>query len=180
MSATAAWTGELMMKRKNLEETQRPIKEAMIAEPLKAQAVLHADGVLGPDNNCMVTAYDLQFEAGLPKGIGGKEGALSPGTVFLAAICACTGVTMSAVARYMGIKIKYGKVTAAGKLDLRGTMGISDDVPVGFKDIELNFELDTDADDAQLSELLKKTEKLSITSRTIADGTEVNYRLERW
>jgi uncharacterized OsmC-like protein len=168
------------VKVKKLEDIQKPIKQAMAEDPLKAQAVLHADGVIGPDFNCMVTAYDLQFEAGLPKGVGGREGALSPGTVFLASICACSGVTMSVAADYLGIDIKYGKVTASGKLDLRGTMGISDDVPVGFKDIDLNFELETDADDAELSELLMMTEKFSVTSRTIADGTEVNYRLERW
>lgn len=168
------------MNGKNLEDIQAPIKKVMGEDPLKAQAVLHADGVLGDNFSCRVTTYDLDFEAGLPKGVGGSEGALSPGTVFLGSLCACAGITLSATADYMGINIKYGKVTATGKLDLRGTMGVSDDAPVGFRGIDLDFQLDSDADEAQLKELLAITEKYSITTRTIIDGAEVNYRIEKW
>jgi len=68
------------------------------------------------------------------------------GDMLLEALAACAGVTMNAVATAIGVHIKNGTITAEGDLDFRGTLGVSKDVPVGFKSIRLRFDLNTDAD----------------------------------
>jgi OsmC-like protein len=59
------------------------------------------------------------------------------------ALVACAGVTVSAVATAMGVKLRGGRVVAEGHWDARGTLGVDREAPVGLTDIALTFELDT-------------------------------------
>ena len=67
--------------------------------------------------------------------------------MLLEALVACAGVTLGAVATSIGIDVENGKVHAEGDLDFRGTLGVDKEAPVGFEEIRLSFELETDADD---------------------------------
>src|SRR6266508_3605786 len=91
--------------------------------------------------------------------------------LLLEALVACAGVTLSAVATSMGIEIKSGTVKAEGDIDFRGTLGVSKEVPVGFKTIRLQFILDTNASTEELDKLLKLTEKYCVVYQTINKGT---------
>ena len=90
--------------------------------------------------------------------------------MLLEALVACAGVTLGAVATALGIAIAEGRVHAEGDLDFRGTLGVDKTAPVGFRDIRLSFELDTDADDEQLATLLKLTERYCVVYQTLARG----------
>ncbi|HSM64076.1 MAG TPA: OsmC family protein, partial [Gillisia sp.] len=70
--------------------------------------------------------------------------------------------------------IKKGEVKAEGDLDFKGTLGVSKEVPVGFKTIRLSFELDCDADEETKKTLLKLTERYCVVLQTIVSGTPVN------
>ena len=85
--------------------------------------------------------------------------------MLLEALVACAGVTLGAVATALDIPIDEGRVHAEGDLDFRGTLGVDKEAPVGFSDIRLRFELDTDADDEQLATLLKLTERYCVVCR---------------
>lgn len=89
------------------------------------------------------------------------------------ALAACTGVTMNAVATSLGITINSGKIKTEGDLDFRGTLGMDKEAPVGFKEIRLTAELDSDAYDDQLQTLMKLTERFCVVLQTIKQGTEV-------
>ena len=65
--------------------------------------------------------------------------------MLLEALVACAGVTLNAVATALGIELRNASLQAEGDLDFRGTLGLSKEVPVGFRDIRLKFTLDTDA-----------------------------------
>ena len=67
------------------------------------------------------------------------------GRLLLEALVACAGVTLRAVATALDIELRGGTVSAEGDLDFRGTLGVSRETPVGFRDIRLRFDLDTDA-----------------------------------
>ena len=73
--------------------------------------------------------------------------------MLLEALVACAGVTLRAVSTSLGIEVRSGRVRAEGDLDFRGTLGVDRAAPVGFCDIRLSFELDTDADEDQLATL---------------------------
>jgi uncharacterized OsmC-like protein len=93
--------------------------------------------------------------------------------MLLEALAACAGVTMKAVATALGITVHDGTVTAEGDLDFRGTLGVAKDVPVGFRDIRLHFDLRTDAGEEQLATLLRLTERYCVVFQTIRSAPEL-------
>ena len=99
---------------------------------------------------------------------------LCSGDMLLEALVACAGVTLSAVATSMGIDIKSGKVKAEGDIDFSGTLGLSKEVPVGFKEIRLQFVLDTNASPELLQKLLQLTERYCVVYQTICKGAMIN------
>ena len=99
--------------------------------------------------SCKVETGKALVEAGLHPATGGDGTAACSGDMLLEALVACAGVTLRAVATSIGVDLRERKVTAEGDLDFRGTLGVSREAPVGFRDIRLTFELDTDASDEQ-------------------------------
>jgi uncharacterized OsmC-like protein len=99
--------------------------------------------------------------------------------MLLEALVACAGVTLKAVATALAIPLRSGAVSAEGDLDFRGTLGVAKDAPVGFREIRLRFDLDTDAPQDRLDQLLKLTERYCVVYQTIAKGPPVRIALER-
>ncbi|MBL8470672.1 MAG: OsmC family protein [Rhodocyclaceae bacterium] len=99
--------------------------------------------------------------------------------MLLQALVACAGVTLSAVATALGIDIRSGRVLAEGDVDFRGTLGVARDAPVGFADIRLRFELDTDAGAEALDKLLQLTERYCVVYQTLRTPPRVQVELQR-
>ena len=163
-----------------LRELQAPLKERYRSDPAAALVTLQAQGDLGSDGvTCKVGTGRALAEAGLHPATGGDGTLLCSGDMLLEALVACAGVTLGAVSTSLGIAINEGRVRAEGDLDFRGTLGVDREAPVGFRDIRLSFELDTDADDEQLATLLKLTERYCVVLQTLARGPELDVTLER-
>jgi uncharacterized OsmC-like protein len=88
-------------------------------------------------------------------------------------------VTLRAVATALDIPVKSGAVSAEGDLDFRGTLGVAKDAPVGFAEIRLRFDLDADAPQEKLDQLLKLTERYCVVYQTIRNGPPVAVTLHR-
>ncbi len=99
--------------------------------------------------------------------------------MLLEALVACAGVTLKAVATSMGIALRSGRVAAEGDIDFRGTLGVDKQAPVGFTDIRLKFELDTDAPQDQLDTLLKLTERYCVVLQTLRRSPSVGATIAR-
>jgi uncharacterized OsmC-like protein len=99
--------------------------------------------------------------------------------MLLEALVACAGVTMKAVATALDIPLKSASVSAEGDLDFRGTLGVAKEAPVGFAEIRLRFDLDTDASKDKLDQLLKLTERYCVVYQTIKNGPPVDIKLSR-
>jgi uncharacterized OsmC-like protein len=112
-------------------------------------------------------------EAGLHPATGGNGILACSGDMLLEALVACAGVTLSAVATAIGINIKSGTIKAEGDLDFRGTLGVSKEASVGFKQIRLSFDLDSDATEEQLASLSKLTERYCVVYQTISGGANI-------
>ncbi len=157
------------MKAEELREIQAPLKARYRDEPEAAVITLSAEGSMGGDGIvCSVTTGKALVEAGLHPATGGDGIAACSGDMLLEALVACAGVTLRAVATAIGVELRGGKVVAEGDLDFRGTLGVDKEAPVGFRDIRLRFELDTQADEAQLATLLKLTERYCVVFQTLA------------
>jgi uncharacterized OsmC-like protein len=87
--------------------------------------------------------------------------------MLLKALVACAGLTISAVATAIGVKLRGGRVVAEGHWDARDTLGVDRDVPIGLTDIALRFELDTDADAATAQRLVEMGERFCAIYQTL-------------
>lgn len=161
------------MNVEELKALQAPIKERYKQDPAAAVVTLRAHGRLGEGIACRVETGKAIVEAGLHPASGGSGLQACSGDMLLEALVACAGVTLRAVATAMQINLKDGKLTAEGDLDFRGTLGVAKDAPVGFRDIRLKFELDTDAPQAQLEKLLELTERYCVVMQTIRHAVPV-------
>ena len=122
-----------------LKNLQAPLKEQYRAQPDSAIITLKAQGKIGDGISCKVETGRALVEAGLHPATGGDGLLACSGDLLLQALVACAGVTLQAVATAIGIEIKDGTIKAEGDLDFKGTLGVSKEVPVGFKTIRLQF-----------------------------------------
>ena len=157
------------MSIEKLRALQDPFKARYRDLPSTAMVTLTADGTLGDGVTCYVKAGKTTVEAGLHPAVGGSGQHACAAEMMLEALVACAGVTLTAVATYLGIPINAGTVKAEGELDLRGTLGVSNDVPVGFQRMKLSFDLDTIATAEQLKTLLGLTEQYCVVGKTLAN-----------
>ncbi len=160
-----------------LRALQAPLKEAYREEPGRALVTLRAEGRLDEEKiACSVATGRALVEAGLHPATGGTGALACSGDLLLEALGACAGVTLRAVATSLGIPVS-GTVRAEGDLDVRGTLGVDRDVPVGFRAIRLVFELVHDATAEQLATLLRLTERYCVVYQTLAGGVPVAVAL---
>ena len=117
--------------------------------------------------------------AGLHPATGGDGVAACSGDMLLQALVACAGVTLRAVATALGVPVHGGTVTAEGDLDFRGTLGVNREALVGFADIRLHFDLETDATPEQLEQVLKLTERYCVIYQTLRSAPPVSVTLEK-
>jgi uncharacterized OsmC-like protein len=164
------------MKSEELKAVQAPLKNRYKAAPESALVTLRASGKLGEGVSCSVQTGKALVEAGLHPATGGTGLLACSGDMLLEALAACSGVTLSAVATSLGLKVRGGTVKAEGDLDFRGTLGVSKDVPVGFQRIRVSFELDTDASEEELATLRRLTERYCVVYQTLARPAEMIVR----
>jgi uncharacterized OsmC-like protein len=162
------------MTAEQLSRIQSPLKENYKLNPACAQAKLVATTTLGTDITCINRIGNAVIETGLHPGVGGSSRNICPATIFLDSLAACAGITMGAVATHMGIVIHSGTIYVEGDLDLRGTLGVSDDVQVGFREIRIHVELDTEVSAKEIETLLKMTEKYCVVYQTLVKSPRIS------
>ena len=152
-----------------LRALQAPLKDKYREDADAAVITLKAEGTLDDQHiACKVETGRALAVAGLHPATGGSGAELCSGDMLLEALVACAGVTLKAVATALEIPLRHGSVKAEGDLDFRGTLGVDKEAPVGFRDVRLRFELDTDASEEDLATLLRLTERYCVVFQTLA------------
>jgi uncharacterized OsmC-like protein len=169
------------MNANEIRSLQAPLKEQYRQRPDTALVTLRAEGRLGAGVTCKIETGKGLVEAGLHQATGGDGLGACSGDMLLEALVGCAGVTLGAVATALAIPLRDALIRAEGDLDFRGTLGVSKDVPVGFQQIRLHIELDTDANEEQLTTLLRLTERYCVVYQTLKHSAkiEVVHRLRR-
>jgi len=167
------------MNATELKELQTPLKDKYREQPESAIITLKAHGNVGEGISCSVETGRALSEAGLHPATGGTGLQLCSGDMLLQALVACAGVTLKAVSTAIGVEITEGTVSAEGDLDFKGTLGVSKEAPVGFKNIRLSFNLQSNASEEQLASLRKLTERYCVVYQTLVNGVgiETSYQL---
>ena len=162
------------MTADEIRSLQAPLKERYRERPDTALVTLRAEGRIGEGVTCKVETGKALVEAGLHPATGGDGLGACSGDMLLEALVACAGVTLRAVATALGIQLRDATVRAEGDLDFRGTLGVSKDVAVGFQQIRLHFDLDTDASEEQLATLLRLTERYCVVYQTLVRPAKID------
>ena len=163
-----------------LRALQAPLKSQYRESPDSAVVTLKAKGSLDDTSiACKVETGRALAVAGLHPATGGSGAELCSGDMLLEALVACAGVTVKAVATALEIPLKAGTVSAEGDLDFRGTLGVDKEAPVGFRAIRLKFDLDTDAPQEKLDQLLKLTERYCVVFQTLNHKPELSVNASR-
>jgi uncharacterized OsmC-like protein len=161
------------MNAEELKALQAPIKDRYRKEPEAALVTLRAQGRIGEGVACRVDTGRALVEAGLHPATGGSGLQACSGDMLLEALVACAGVTLGAVATALGVSLKDARLTAEGDLDFRGTLGVAKDAPVGFREIRLRFDLDTDAPPEQQKKLIELTERYCVVLQTLRQSPPI-------
>jgi uncharacterized OsmC-like protein len=157
-----------------LKALQAPLKARYRERPETALVTLRARGRVGENITCKIETGKAPLEAGLHPATGGDGSAACSADMLLESLVACAGVTLGAVATALGITLRDATIEAEGDLDFRGTLGIAKDVPVGFRQIRLHFDLDTDATEEQIASLLRLTERYCVIYQTLTHPPKID------
>src|ERR1700721_680154 len=159
------------MDAAELRATQAPIKDRYKSDPGAAMITLKTKGSIDNDGiACKVETGRALAIAGLHPATGGSGLELCSGDMLLEALVACAGAPLKAVATALDIPLRSGTVSAEGDHDFRGTRGVAKDAPVGFAQIRLSFDVDTDVGQDKLDQLLKLTERYCVVYQTLKNG----------
>jgi uncharacterized OsmC-like protein len=161
------------MKQEELSALQAPLKQKYQQHPEEAIVTLRAEGALGQGIACKVDTGRALVEAGLHPATGGDGSQACSGDMLLEALAACAGVTLRAVATAFGVELRKGRVVVEGDLDFRGTLGVAKDTPVGFKEIRLTFETESDADTDTMQKIISVAERYCVVLQTIRTATPI-------
>ena len=158
--------------------TQGPIKERFRQDAAAALLTLRAKGEAEASTvTCKVETGRGLAVAGIHEKAGGSGRELCSGDMLLEALVACAGVSMRAAAAVLEIPIRSATVSAEGDVDLRGTLGVAEDVPVGFTEIRLAFEVETDAPQPALDRLLELTHRYCVVFQTLQNSPKAGVRM---
>ncbi len=109
----------------------------------------------------------------------GEDSGPNPVEYLLAGLVGCLTSSLVYHAAAKGIEIRAVESRLEGDLDLRGFLGLSEDVPVGYESIRVYFKIDADISEAQKEELIKIAQKYSPVFNTIVNPTPVSVFLDR-
>ena len=169
---------EMQMDRDQLRALQAPLKQRYREDPGSALITLRAEGSLEEGVACSISTGKALVEAGLHPATGGTGLQACSGDMLLQALVACAGVTLTAVATALGVKLRGGRVTAEGDLDVRGTLGIAKEAPVGFQQIRLHIFLDAETTPGERARLLQLTERYCVVYQTLCRGSQMSLKIE--
>lgn len=162
------------MNAEELRAVQAPIKEKYKSEPESALKTMSVTGFVFPNQTCRLVTVAGPVDAGLHPAAGGSGDEACSGDMLLEALVACAGVTFSAVATAMEIPIDRATVTAEGDLDFRGTLGVARDVPIGFSDIRLKFDVRSSAPQEKIDKLVQLTERYCVIYQTLRQPMDIS------
>src|SRR4051794_21539474 len=159
------------MDASTFRSAQAPLRDLYSKDAEAAFLTLKAKGTPGDNSvTCKVETGRGLATAGIHPKAGGSGLELCSGDMLLEALVACAGVSLKAAATMLDVSLKSAVVSAEGDVDLRGTLGVADDVPVGFKEIRLRLDVDTDAPQDKRDALLELVERYCVIFQTIQNS----------
>ncbi len=166
------------MDSNQLRQVQEPLKTKYRTSPEAALVTLKATSKIGEGITCKIETGKMLLEAGLHPATGGDGLSVCSGDMLLEALAACAGVTLKAVATAIDFNLQDASVHVEGDLDFRGTLSVDKNAPVGFKDIRLRFQIQTNEPKDKLDTLIKLTERYCVVYQTLIKGNSIKVSIK--
>jgi len=165
---------EVTVNANELRSVQAPLKEKYRVDPSSAVVTLRAESRMSEGVACKVDTGRALVEAGLHPATGGDGSQVCSGDMLLEALAACAGVTLQAVATAIEVTLNDFSVRVEGDLDFRGTLAVDKQTPVGFREIRVAFNLDTQAPADKIDKLIELTERYCVVLQTLRTGPTIS------
>jgi uncharacterized OsmC-like protein len=157
---------------------QKPLKEHYSKDAPAALLTLKAKGTADSTTvTCKIETGRGLAVAGIHPKCGGSGVDLCSGDLLLEALIGCAGVSLKAAAAVLNVPIKSAAISAEGDVDLRGTLGVTEGVRVGFEEIRLRFDVETEAPQDQIDQLMTLTERYCVIFQTIQSSPRTDVRM---
>ena len=166
------------MDSNQLRQVQEPLKTKYRTSPEAALVTLKATSKIGEGITCKIETGKILLEAGLHPATGGDGLSVCSGDMLLEALAACAGVTLKAVATAIDFNLQDASVHVEGDLDFRGTLSVDKHAPVGFKDIRLRFQIQTNEPKDKIETLIKLTERYCVVYQTLLKGNSIKVSIK--
>ncbi len=130
------------------------------------------------DVRCTANVRDFEtMTIDEPAAFGGGDTAMSPADVVLVALGTCQEIMYAALASAMDIQLDECKVDVTANLDLKGLMGMDEDVPPGLLAMDYYVHLKSPASDEEIKNLVDVVERQCPLLDTLTRGIKVNGKV---
>ena len=121
---------------------------------------------------------DVQFDADHPAVLVAKDMAPTPVEFLLHAIASCITAGIGNIAAARGVKLTSVESTVEGDIDLRGILGLSDEVRNGYQQMRVNFRITGDASPEKLREIVEQAKARSAVYDVLTNGTPIEISID--
>lgn len=123
-------------------------------------------------------ARDRVIAADEPEAFGGGDSAADPVELLLAALTGCVSIGLVTQAAKRGVDFEDFEIEVTGDLDLRGYLGLDEDVRPGYTNLQYVVRVKSDAPAEVLEDILGAAERTSPMFDNIRNGVPISSRLE--
>ena len=172
------------MEKLSVLALQAPLRKKYVTSPDAAWVTDHAStssidhldpfhATVEPMTGCGVT-----IPVGVHAALGGPHDVPTPGDILCAALAACQDSSIRMVANILGVELVGLRVHVTAGADVRGTLAMSQDVPVGFQQMSCTIDIQVkEGTDAALLERLKFTaERSCVVLQTLRTPPPISVR----
>ncbi len=150
--------------------------ETVKEDPEKGKFTFKTNTVWQDGSVSKTRARDFEIKTDEPEALGGKDTGIDPIELLLSSVASCVALGFTTQAAKKGIDINAFNIETEGDIDVRGYLGIEGARP-GFSNIRYTINVDSDASEEELREVLRAAEQTSPMFDNVSSGVHIESEL---
>jgi uncharacterized OsmC-like protein len=122
-------------------------------------------------------ARAFEYDADHPAVLVGKDQGPTPVEFLLQGLLACLTAGVGNIAAARGVKLGKVESTIEGDIDLRGILGLSNEVRNGYQKLRVSFDIEGDAPKEKLEAIVEQSKARSAVFDVLAHGVPIEIRV---
>ena len=129
----------------------------------------------GQEDRSRAAAFEI--DAGEPAVLLGRDTGPNPAESLLHALAACLTTSIVYIAAARGVELQEVESTLEGDMDVRGALGLSDEVRNGYEAVRVTFKVKSDAPPEKVREVVERAQARSAVFDIVSHGVPVHVSL---